>query len=106
MTVNLINVLVEIVGLVEALLANGALVGFESLVDPEMRVEVILLVEEPVAHETFVRTLSGVGSNVRFKVVGLDELLVAVRAAEGFRRGVDQRVAGKFFLILEGTRTH
>lgn len=85
MTVNLINVFVEIVGLVEALLANGALVRFESLVDPEVRVEVVLLVEEPVADVTFVRSLSGVRPDVGFKVVGLDELFVAVRTAKGFR---------------------
>lgn len=88
-TVNLINVFVEIVGLIEALLADGALVGFESLVDPEVRVEVVFLVEEPVTDVTFVRSLSGVSSDVRFKVVGLDELFVAVRAAERFRGGVN-----------------
>lgn len=89
MTVNLINVFVEIVGLVETLLADGALVGFESLVDPEVRVEVVFLVEEPIADVTFVGPLAGVRSDVRFEVVGLDELFVAVRAAERFGRGVN-----------------
>lgn len=106
MTVNLINVFVEIVGLVEALLANCALVGFESLVDPQVRVEVVLLVEEPIANVTFVGSLSGVRPDVRFKVVGLDELFVTVRTAKWFRRGVNEGVAGEFFFVLEGTGTY
>lgn len=71
----------------------------------QMSVEVVLLVEQPIADVTLVGLFASVGSNVSFKIIRLNKLLATVRAVEGFRGGVHQRVPGKFLLIWEGTRT-
>lgn len=72
--------------------------------DAQVGVEVVLLVEQSVADVTLVRLLAGVGTHVRLQVVRLYKLFATVRAVKRFRRGVHQRVASEFLLILEGTR--
>lgn len=105
MTVNLVDVLVQIVALVESFLADGALIRFETLVDAHVSVEVVLLVEQTVTDVAFVRLFAGVGPDVRFKVVRLNELFPAVWTVERLRRRMDQRVTTELFLVWKRTRT-